>query len=146
MSKIVRYFSFGEAACKLGHPASCVDCYHADRNCFDIDVDCSSGIFLEVDTEKPVELKRSTDYELVIDDRGPEWSPKPLDRQEGGSHYKQYAIQPAEFIQKNGLGWCEGNVVKYVCRHQWKNGKEDLLKAKHYIDMLLQMQYEDDGV
>ena len=59
----------------------------------------------------------------------------------GGSHYKDFVIQPAEFIHKNGIGFLEGNVIKYVCRHQAKNGKEDLLKARHYIDLLLELEY-----
>lgn len=65
----------------------------------------------------------------------------PLDKQEGGSHYKEMAIQPIEFITKNKLGYIEGNVIKYICRHQNKNGIEDLKKAKHYIDLLIQLQY-----
>jgi len=61
--------------------------------------------------------------------------------QEGGGHYKKYTIQPTEFIFKNGLGFIEGNVIKYVMRHKDKNGKQDLLKAKHYIDLLLEYEY-----
>jgi len=67
---------------------------------------------------------------------------KALDKQEGGDHYKTFVIQPVEFIQKNRIGWCEGNVIKYVCRHENKNGLQDLLKAKHYIDMLIQLNYQ----
>ena len=52
------------------------------------------------------------------------------------NHY-DFPIQPVDFIIKNGLGFCEGNVVKYISRWRQKNGKEDLLKAKHYIDILL---------
>ena len=51
-------------------------------------------------------------------------------------HY-DFKIQPVEFILKNGLGFCEGNIIKYVSRWKLKNGREDLLKAKHYIDILL---------
>lgn len=51
-------------------------------------------------------------------------------------HY-QFEIQPVEYIMKNGLGFCEGNVVKYISRWKLKNGREDLLKARHYIDILL---------
>jgi hypothetical protein len=61
------------------------------------------------------------------------------------SPYRSYAIQPVEFIEKNGLRWCEGNVVKYVCRHRMKNGLEDLLKARHYLEMLIEMEYGGDG-
>jgi hypothetical protein len=66
-----------------------------------------------------------------------------LETQEGGDHYKTMVIQPVEFITRNGLGFCAGNVVKYVCRHHLKNGKEDLLKARHYIDLILQLEYPE---
>lgn len=65
-------------------------------------------------------------------------------QQVGGSHYKGFAIQPAEFIHKNGLGFLAGNVIKYVCRHGAKNGREDLLKARHYIDLLIEHEYGSD--
>ena len=61
--------------------------------------------------------------------------------QQGGSHYKKYVIQPTEFIFKNNVGFIEGNVIKYVLRHRDKNGKQDLEKAKHYIDLLLELEY-----
>jgi hypothetical protein len=61
--------------------------------------------------------------------------------QEGGEHYKRLAIQPIDFIQANNLNFCEGNVVKYLCRHRLKGGAEDLRKAKHYIDLLLEHEY-----
>jgi hypothetical protein len=64
-----------------------------------------------------------------------------LDRQEGGAHYKNYEIQPVEFIEANGLGYCEGNVVKYVSRHHLKNGAEDIKKAIHYLELILELQY-----
>lgn len=64
-----------------------------------------------------------------------------LDKQEGGSHYKGMAIQPVEFIHKNGLGFCEGAIIKYVARHKAKNGAEDLRKARHFIDLLLHLEY-----
>ena len=51
-------------------------------------------------------------------------------------HY-QFDIQPVDYIMKNGLGFCEGNVIKYISRWKLKNGREDLLKARHYIDILL---------
>ncbi len=63
------------------------------------------------------------------------------DTQVGGSHYRDLVIQPSEFIHRNRLGWCEGNVIKYVSRHRAKNGKEDLLKALHYLNLLLEWEY-----
>jgi hypothetical protein len=67
-----------------------------------------------------------------------------LQTQEGGSHYKEMAIQPVQFITANKLGFCAGNVIKYVCRHSVKNGREDLLKARHYIDLLIQLEYPNE--
>lgn len=66
---------------------------------------------------------------------------KATDKQVGGEHYKNYAIQPTEYIQRNGLGWCEGNVVKYVSRHKTKNGKQDIEKAIHYLELLMEFEY-----
>jgi len=57
---------------------------------------------------------------------------KPSELQVGGEHYKSMPIQPSEFCQRNGLNWCESNVIKYVCRYKNKNGKEDIKKAIHY--------------
>ena len=51
-------------------------------------------------------------------------------------HY-DYKIQPVDFILANDIPFCEGNVIKYICRWKLKNGKDDLLKAKHYIDILI---------
>lgn len=66
---------------------------------------------------------------------------KALQRQEGGQHYKSMKIQPVEFIHANGLGFCEGAIIKYVARHRAKNGKEDLLKARHFINLLIELEY-----
>lgn len=63
-----------------------------------------------------------------------------FEKQIGGSHYKM-AIQPVEFIEKNNLGFCVGNCIKYLCRYKQKNGKQDLEKAKHYIDLLIELEY-----
>ncbi len=60
-----------------------------------------------------------------------------LDKQEGGGHYL-LPIQPIEFIVKNDLPFREGNVIKYVTRHQSKNGAEDIKKAIHYLEMILE--------
>lgn len=64
----------------------------------------------------------------------------PLSVQIGGGHYKTMAIQPVEYITKNNLGYCEANVVKYISRWRDKGGKKDLEKAKHYIDLLIQLE------
>lgn len=62
---------------------------------------------------------------------------QPKKTQVGGTHYVNMAIQPVDYITKNNLGFLEGCVVKYVSRWKDKNGKEDLLKARHCIEMLL---------
>ena len=51
---------------------------------------------------------------------------KSLDKQVQGNHYQDFKIQPAEFINQNKLLFAEGNAIKYICRHKYKNGKEDL--------------------
>lgn len=63
-----------------------------------------------------------------------------LGRQEGGDHYKDMVIQPVEFIHKNGIGFVEGAVIKYVSRWRKKNGVEDLKKARHFLDLLIEME------
>ena len=63
-----------------------------------------------------------------------------LNEQPGGSHYKDKAIQPVQYIHANGIGYCEGNVIKYVSRWREKNGLQDLLKARHYIDLLIELE------
>ena len=68
------------------------------------------------------------------------------EKQIGGDHYKDFLIQPVVFIQKNELDFCEGNIIKYICRHKFKNGAEDIRKVIHYAELLLEMKYgERDG-
>ena len=69
----------------------------------------------------------------------------PYDKQVGGDHYQSMKIQPAEFINKNKLPFAEGNAIKYICRHINKGGEQDLEKAKHYIDMIIERDYGDDA-
>lgn len=64
-----------------------------------------------------------------------------LATQEGGSHYKQMKIQPVEFVTANKIGFIEGSVIKYVCRHRNKNGAEDIRKAIHFLSLLLELEY-----
>lgn len=64
--------------------------------------------------------------------------------QVGGSHYKDFAIQPFTFCQANGIGYGESCAIKYLCRWKNKGGIQDLEKAKHFIDMLIEHeQYSD---
>jgi hypothetical protein len=64
--------------------------------------------------------------------------PSASDSQVGGSHYTDMAIQPGEYAQKNGLGFYEGCVVKYVSRYKHKGGAEDLRKAMHCLELILE--------
>jgi len=66
---------------------------------------------------------------------------KALDQQVGGKHYKDLKIQPIEYAQANQMNACEFSVVKYITRHKFKDGLKDLEKGKHFIDMLIQMEY-----
>lgn len=68
-----------------------------------------------------------------------------LKEQVGGNHYKSFKIQPIEFITINGLGYIVGNIIKYVCRYKVKNGIEDLRKARHYIDMLIESELKEQA-
>ena len=64
------------------------------------------------------------------------------DIQIGGDHYKNFSVQPIEFIMKNNLNFLEGCIIKRICRHKNKGKVEDLKKAKHEIDMLIEFLYK----
>ena len=65
-------------------------------------------------------------------------------KQEGGSHYKNLKIQPMQYALENKLDYAQANVVKYVTRHKEKNGKEDLLKAIHNLELMIEFYYGDE--
>ena len=67
----------------------------------------------------------------------------PLETQVGGSHYKDLKIQPIEFIHANNIPFCEANAIKYLCRWRNKNGVQDILKARHYIDLLISLEKKE---
>jgi hypothetical protein len=67
-----------------------------------------------------------------------------INEQVGGDHYKHMPIQPMEYSMKNNLNACQHTVVKYVTRYKVKGGKQDLLKAIHCIEMLIEMEFGDD--
>ena len=68
----------------------------------------------------------------------------PQDRQIGGDHYKDMAIQPFEFISKNELTFFQGYVVKYVCRYKQKNGIQDLEKIIHNCELEIKKLRDDN--
>ena len=62
-------------------------------------------------------------------------------KQVGGNHYRKYKMQPSKVVTENKLLYPEGCVIKYIIRHQDKGGKQDLEKAKHMIDMIVERDY-----
>lgn len=62
------------------------------------------------------------------------------DRQEGGGHYANKAIQPWDYISANGIGYLEGCAIKYLSRWREKGGVQDLRKARHYLDKLIEIE------
>jgi hypothetical protein len=84
------------------------------------------------------------EYEKVhcpLQHEAPYEAPRASEKQIGGDHYKDMKIQPTTFIEQNKLGWCEGNAVKYICRHRVKGNIKDIQKAIHYLDLLLEQEY-----
>lgn len=69
----------------------------------------------------------------------------PLAHQEGGGHYKKLKIQPVEYIHANGIGFAEGSAIKYLTRWRDKGGIEDLKKARHFIDLLIELEERSRG-
>ena len=67
-----------------------------------------------------------------------------LEDQVGGKHYRKMKIQPAEFINENKLLFAEGNAIKYICRHQSKGKRQDIEKAIHYLERILERDYDAD--
>ena len=93
---------------------------------------------------KPVDCVRSKECTsdrgmTVSGDTGNAW-----DKQVGGDHYKQYAIQPAQFALANNLDYAQSNAIKYIVRHKDKNGVQDLDKAIHYVELLKAHHYKGE--
>jgi hypothetical protein len=63
-----------------------------------------------------------------------------IDKQIGGNHYKNFKIQPIEFITANKLSFIQGNIIKYICRYDKKNGKKDIDKVIHYCELLKELE------
>ena len=107
----------------------CCDCVHLDT---------SEGYTNCIDGHSIINGDCDWFEEVVI----PGTKTTPLTTQVGGNHYKKLAIQPIEYCQKNELNYCESNVIKYVTRHKFKNGKEDIKKAIHNLELLLELDYD----
>ena len=65
------------------------------------------------------------------------------DKQHGGSHYQKYKIQPSKFVVENELLYPEGCAIKYIIRHRDKGKEQDLLKAIHFIEMIIERDYKE---
>jgi hypothetical protein len=65
-----------------------------------------------------------------------------LDKQVDGDHYKGMKIQPAQFINENNMQFAEGNAIKYICRHKKKGKRKDIEKAIHYLEMIIERDYD----
>jgi hypothetical protein len=63
-----------------------------------------------------------------------------FDKQVGGAHYKDFAIQPTEFCQRNNLNHIESCIIRYACRWRDKGGIVDLRKIQHYVDLLIEIE------
>ena len=72
--------------------------------------------------------------------------PSALHTQQGGSHYKDLKIQPIEYIHANNIPFAEGCVIKYMTRWRAKGGIKDLEKAKHFIDLLIELESKNGSV
>ena len=69
---------------------------------------------------------------------------KPYDKQIGGSHYQNFKIQPSKFVIENELLYPEGCVIKYILRHRLKGKRQDLEKAIHFIEMIIERDYTEE--
>jgi hypothetical protein len=118
-----------------GSHSACISCVNYDKW-------VSRDVFKNIDNHGEAMVER------VIPP--PQYAPKDvafnaLDVQVAGSHYKKHGIQPVEYIHTNKIGYFEGNVIKYVTRWRDKGGIADLEKAKHYIDLLIELEGKNNG-
>ena len=69
---------------------------------------------------------------------------KVWDKQIGGQHYQKFKIQPSKFVVENELLYPEGCAIKYIVRHRMKGKRQDLEKAIHFIEMIIERDYGDE--
>ena len=87
------------------------------------------------ETVEELQLVLNKVYDNTSDEEDDLWN-------KGGDYYKEFKIQPSQFINENKLKFAEGNVIKYICRHQDKGKADDIKKAMHYCEMILERDYE----
>ena len=94
-------------------------------------------------TPEDYEIEEQCDFGTNMTDE--EWDKQidasPLQKQVGGSHYKNMKIQPSQFINENRLPFAEGSAIKYICRHAAKGKEQDIDKAIHYLEMIKERDY-----
>ena len=130
---------------------SCVTCFHDEKS---IDEEpCNQcnrySHWVAVDVFKNIDNSHG-EAMVARQIPKPQYDPKDvafnaLNVQVAGSHYKKHGIQPVEYIHTNKIGYFEGNVIKYVTRWRDKGGIADLEKAKHYIDLLIELEGKNNG-
>lgn len=98
----------------------------------------ASDVAKKLKVSVPLVYKARSQYAIPAE-KWPEPAQAANTRQEGGNHYKTLAIQPWDYIVQNNLGFLEGNVIKYVTRWKDKEGIQDLQKAKHFLDKLIEV-------
>ncbi|WCD56161.1 hypothetical protein [Caulobacter phage KSC] len=111
-------------------PSTCVSCLGTSKK----------PNFIPRDPWKPPTQRPETE-EVVQDIKTDAAPTSALATQVGGDHYKRFAIQPVEFVHQNGLSFIVGSIIKYICRYKFKAGKQDLEKARHFLDMLIEQEY-----
>jgi len=94
----------------------------------------------KIDENKMHSDEKQNQAKIIDTAAAAETAKSALDVQEGGDHYKNMAIQPVQYIMANNIGFAEGNVIKYVSRWKNKNGVQDLKKARHFLDILIEQQ------
>jgi hypothetical protein len=96
---------------------------------------------MTADTAGMIPWSRIVSYKIIEQEGLVSSEPQSaLQVQEGGDHYKKLKIQPVEYIHANGLPFAEGSVIKYVTRWRDKNGIADLKKARHFLDLLIELE------
>ena len=107
---------------------------------------CKCPFDMGADNKCAKRLQKVTNQQLYAEEHKEQLkqsAKNPLEQQIGGSHYKDLAIQPVEFIEQNDLSFLEGCVIKRLCRHDKPTGKgkQDIQKAIHELQLLLQLRY-----
>jgi hypothetical protein len=87
------------------------------------------------------EWRQDYDYREAVEKHEDICESSALQTQVGGSHYKDMKIQPAEYTHANGIGHLDGDAIAYISRYKSKNGRQDLEKAIHSLQLLIQMEY-----